>query len=473
MGWWMPVRPSIRFVFGRARGSGDSQVATRASDAQRIARSSLDLPVLWTERSWAFHDDRWMVGLGDGFVISGPGRAAVSGTTSGDSVGASRREPLALGQAVPFQSERDFGSPLPLVLTLALPPRSMPRKSLLEEFFSAGFSLLDGLFAPDSRKATPSVLGPTLRPSLRTPAKGELAERLRQIDWFQFEKLVGALYREKGYLVERMGGAKPDGGIDLILRSQNGTASIIVQCKHWRKSRVKEREIRELEGAKAIARASRAVMVTLRGFTDPALRLAAERQIQLLDEHHLIEWIEQRRNRPGWPDIEACLNSADKWCPTCESAMVERTVAKGARRGEKFWGCSQFPKCRHILEFLEEDDRDEPAPPNAARPESLRPSTADRPAPAVAPARAPAPTAAPCSPLAATASSAPRPTTPANPPPKPMPPPHSAPAAQTTRICPRCQSPLVEREAKKGNNVGNRFLGCSSFPKCRHIEAIG
>jgi ssDNA-binding Zn-finger/Zn-ribbon topoisomerase 1 len=347
----------------------------------------------------------------------------------------------------------------------------MPRKSLLDEFFSAGFSLLDGLFAPDSRKAPLPDLGPVLRPSLRTPAKGELAERLRQIDWFQFEKLVGALYREKGYLVERLGGAKPDGGIDLILRSQNGSATIIVQCKHWRKSRVKEREIRELEGAKAISRASRAVMVTLRGFTDPALRLAAERQIQLLDEHHLIEWIEQRRNRPGWPDIEACLNSADKWCPTCESAMVERTVAKGARRGEKFWGCSQFPKCRHILEFLEEDDREEPVPITPARPEPLRPSTAARPASAVAPA--PAPTAVPCPQIAASVPSAPRPMAPVSPPPKPMPPLHSASAAQTTKICPRCQSPLVEREAKKGNNVGNRFLGCSSFPKCRHIEAIG
>lgn len=371
---------------------------------------------------------------------------------------------------IPFQSTRDFGSPLSLVLNASLPHRSMPRKSLLEEFFSAGFSILDDLFAPDSRKAPPTDLGPTLRPSLRTPAKGELAERLRQIDWFQFEKLVGALYREKGYVVERLGGAKPDGGIDLILRSQNGTATIIVQCKHWRKARVKEREIRELEGAKAIARASRAVMVTLRGFTDPALRLATERQIQLLDEHHLIEWIEQRRNRPGWPDIEACLNSADKWCPTCESAMVERTVAKGARRGEKFWGCSQFPKCRHILEFLEEDDRDEPAPPTPARPEPSRPSPADRPAPAVAPASVPTPALRP--PLAAIVPAAPRLMTPASSPPKPTLPPHPAPAAQTTKICPRCQSPLVEREAKKGNNVGNRFLGCSSFPKCRHIEAI-
>lgn len=37
-------------------------------------------------------------------------------------------------------------------------------------------------------------------------------------------------------------------------------------------------------------------------------------------------------------------------------------------------------------------------------------------------------------------------------------------------LCPRCGSELVERKAKRGNNAGNTFLGCSSFPKCRYTE---
>lgn len=36
-------------------------------------------------------------------------------------------------------------------------------------------------------------------------------------------------------------------------------------------------------------------------------------------------------------------------------------------------------------------------------------------------------------------------------------------------ICPRCGSALVLRTAKKGDNAGNQFYGCSSFPKCRYI----
>jgi len=34
------------------------------------------------------------------------------------------------------------------------------------------------------------------------------------------------------------------------------------------------------------------------------------------------------------------------------------------------------------------------------------------------------------------------------------------------KICPRCGSELVLRTAKKGDNAGQQFYGCSKFPKC-------
>lgn len=39
-------------------------------------------------------------------------------------------------------------------------------------------------------------------------------------------------------------------------------------------------------------------------------------------------------------------------------------------------------------------------------------------------------------------------------------------------ICPKCGAPLVMRLAKKGENAGRNFYGCSSFPKCRYIQNI-
>lgn len=41
---------------------------------------------------------------------------------------------------------------------------------------------------------------------------------------------------------------------------------------------------------------------------------------------------------------------------------------------------------------------------------------------------------------------------------------------QTDMICPKCGGKLVLRTAKKGQNVGNQFYGCSNYPKCRFIK---
>lgn len=38
----------------------------------------------------------------------------------------------------------------------------------------------------------------------------------------------------------------------------------------------------------------------------------------------------------------------------------------------------------------------------------------------------------------------------------------------STTTCPKCGSPLVLRTAKTGPNMGAKFFGCSTFPKCRH-----
>lgn len=36
-------------------------------------------------------------------------------------------------------------------------------------------------------------------------------------------------------------------------------------------------------------------------------------------------------------------------CPKCGSAMIRRTAKRGANAGNKFWGCSSYPKCREII----------------------------------------------------------------------------------------------------------------------------
>ena len=42
----------------------------------------------------------------------------------------------------------------------------------------------------------------------------------------------------------------------------------------------------------------------------------------------------------------------------------------------------------------------------------------------------------------------------------------------STPICPKCGSSMILREAKKGENAGTKFWGCSNFPKCKVIVPL-
>lgn len=41
-----------------------------------------------------------------------------------------------------------------------------------------------------------------------------------------------------------------------------------------------------------------------------------------------------------------------------------------------------------------------------------------------------------------------------------------------TKTCSACGAPMVVREARRGQNRGGKFWGCSSYPRCRHTEPL-
>jgi len=48
------------------------------------------------------------------------------------------------------------------------------------------------------------------------------------------------------------------------------------------------------------------------------------------------------------------------------------------------------------------------------------------------------------------------------------------PSERTSKnVCPKCGGEMVLRTAQKGPNPGQKFLGCSNFPKCRFTKALG
>jgi restriction system protein len=191
-----------------------------------------------------------------------------------------------------------------------------------------------------------SSAAPT-RPTRQVEDSGELLDRVRHIDWFQFEQVVGLVYRKLGYSVERRGGAHPDGGIDLVITNDGERTAI--QCKHRKTWNVGVKTVREFLGALADAGLKRGALVTLGGYTAEAAQLAQKHGIELIHEPVQPPLLEQT-DALSDPKIQTTLADRRKFCPKCESEMVLWTATRGSKVGQRFWGCSSYPKCRFTLQ---------------------------------------------------------------------------------------------------------------------------
>ena len=167
----------------------------------------------------------------------------------------------------------------------------------------------------------------------------EIVERMRVIDWYQFEKLNAAILTHEGWAVERKGGAAPDGGVDLVAVKDG--LKILVQCKHWRGWKVQEKIVREMLGSMTHFNVTVGAIHTLKGWTHPAKKFADEHRIDLADEQELA-----RRARASLTDEELARWLLDDThrCPRCEAEMVLRTGDF-----KSFWGCPHYPRCRGTL----------------------------------------------------------------------------------------------------------------------------
>ena len=182
-------------------------------------------------------------------------------------------------------------------------------------------------------------------PELRVEPPLTLEQKLERIDWFQFEQVIAMLYRSRGCVVDRRGGANPDGGIDLIV--ETGGEKIGVQCKFWKAYEVGVRQVRELMGALQDQGIPKGRVVSFKGFTDPARELAARNGIELVGKSAIIAMLQEARYTPHSRELNTIMDSEEKRCPKCERQMVKRTSKKD---GNQFWGCSGFPRCRYTLD---------------------------------------------------------------------------------------------------------------------------
>ena len=189
------------------------------------------------------------------------------------------------------------------------------------------------------------------------------ASTLNQMNWREFELVVGEAFRQRGYKVSERGGSGPDGGVDLVIRQ--GSEATVVQCKQYRATQVGVAIVRELFGAMTAEGASGGMVVSLGSFTRDAQAFASGRNIQLVTGSELQKLLQEGARakqalRADWnssasavvsvsPVSPVNVSSAPS-CPRCGEPMKLRVAKPGANVGKSFWGCVKFPDCRGTRE---------------------------------------------------------------------------------------------------------------------------
>lgn len=194
---------------------------------------------------------------------------------------------------------------------------------------------------------------------VRSQLKGQRSvDSLNELSWKSFEDVTGELFRQRGYRVEEMLGGGADGGVDLRLRKDGQLT--LVQCKRWKKRKVRLPIVRELLGAMTAESADKGMLVTTSTFTSEAITFAQKQGIQLINGDQLIKEInnlhssDSSKRAPSSPPkssppaLPTSIQPTDSppACPKCAQTMALRTAKRGPNSGNQFWGCQTYPKCR-------------------------------------------------------------------------------------------------------------------------------
>ena len=209
-------------------------------------------------------------------------------------------------------------------------------------------------------------LGPGLLSAMRSLQKGRRLdgqtgiESIRDLPWKEFEELLGEAFRRRGYAVQENRHAGPDGGIDLVL-TRNGD-TYLVQAKQWRNAKVGVQVVREMLGVVTAQRAAGAIIVTSGMFTQEAQRFADGQPIDLIAGGQLAKMVRSAQKAGSIPRkvtrrppedfaAPAVENASPRACPLCGGQLVLRTAKRGPQAGWQFWGCANFPRCKHTERY--------------------------------------------------------------------------------------------------------------------------
>jgi len=162
-----------------------------------------------------------------------------------------------------------------------------------------------------------------------------------QMDGFQFEVYLKALFKKMGYKCNVTSNSY-DFGADLVLTKDK--EKIVVQAKRYGyKNKVGIDAVQQVYAAKAYYKAHSCWVFTNSIFTNHARKLAAACRVELYDREKLMDFINQINPDMTAREVLHSVPAAERYCPSCNGTLIQRT----SRNGNVFMGCSNFPECRY------------------------------------------------------------------------------------------------------------------------------
>ena len=181
------------------------------------------------------------------------------------------------------------------------------------------------------------------------------SQSLSDMEWQEFEQLIHAIFRQRGYSVsEKQAGAFD--GVDLVLKRDNETT--YVQCKPSREEEVDITAVGELYVAMEVDAVKFGIVITPGVFSPEAIDFSLGKSLMLINGNDLAQMIDalnssnsgvEQQTDDALATAKQEMPELEPLCPICSSAMIKRTAKKGRNAGNVFWGCSNFPKCRGVV----------------------------------------------------------------------------------------------------------------------------
>jgi restriction system protein len=172
-------------------------------------------------------------------------------------------------------------------------------------------------------------------------------ELLKRLEWRRFEELCAAYFEALGFRVELAANGADGGTISLYSKGAQAI-SILVQCRPWDAHRVGIKSVRGLRGAMITRNIGEGVLVTSGKFTQEARDFAAKEKISLIDGAALVDKMSALVPETAL-ELLRFATEGDYQTPTCPACSVKMISRKSTSQGRKYWGCRNYPACKHTF----------------------------------------------------------------------------------------------------------------------------